>query len=239
MPLLPLHEKSLIRKWLALALVVVPSLVKIPIYRRIFGYKIGKDVRIGLAWIQVDQMEIADHVRIRHFSRIKGIPIVHIGDHTSIGFGNTFTATYEFTNERSQAERGNRPILRIGRHVSITMFHYFDVQDELTIGDFTVVAGRNSIFFTHYLDPTSGTQSTRPIHIGNYCMLGAAVRFAPGARIPDCCVIGMGAVVTKSFTEPYWLLGGNPARVVRRLPTDGAYFHRQRGWIGSYIAPPW
>jgi acetyltransferase-like isoleucine patch superfamily enzyme len=226
-------------KWLSVLVMPLPSGMKTPIYRRVFGYNIGKDVRIGLAWILVDRLEIADHVRIGHLTRIKGIPMVQIGDHTLLGVANTFTATFEFTNERSQAERGNRPMLRIGRHVGITMFHYFDVQDEFTIGDFTTVAGRNSIFYTHYLDATSGAQSTRPIHIGTYCMLGAAVRFAPGASVSDCCVVGMGTVVTKPFTESYCLLGGNPAQVVCRLPTDGAYFHRQRGWIGSYIAPPW
>ena len=130
-------------------------------------------------------------------------------------------------------------MLRIGRHVGVAMFHYFNVQDELTIGDFTTVAGRDPIFHAHYLDATSGAQCTRPIHIGEYCMLGAAVRFAPGASVPNCCVVGMGSVVTKPFTEPYCLLGGNPAGVLRRLPEDAAYFHRKVGWIGSSTASPW
>jgi acetyltransferase-like isoleucine patch superfamily enzyme len=225
--------------WLSIILIFFPSFLKIPIYRVVFRYKIGKDVRIGLAWIKVGRLVIGDHVRIGHLTRIKGIPLVQVGDHTSIGVGNTFTATYEFTNEQSQSERGNHPALFIGRHVGITMFHYLDVQDEFMIGDFTTIAGRNSFFYTHFLDTATGTQSTRPIHIGSYCMIGAAVRFSPGATVPNCCVVGMGAVVTKRFNESYTLLGGNPARIIRLLPEDSKYFHRHRGWIGTYSSPLW
>ena len=35
-------------KWLSVLVIQLPSILKIPIYRRVFGYKIGKDVRIGL-----------------------------------------------------------------------------------------------------------------------------------------------------------------------------------------------
>jgi len=84
----------------------VPSSLKNPIDCRVFGVKVGEDVRIGLAWMQVNRLEIADHVPIGQLTRIKGIPMVQIGDHASLGPANTFTVTYEFTNERTQAERG-------------------------------------------------------------------------------------------------------------------------------------
>ena len=231
--------KRLVLKWLSLALVVWPSFMKIPVYRGVFGYRIGRGVKIGLAWLYVDALEIADHVRIGHFTRIKGIPAVKIGDHTSLGVGNTFTGTLEFTNFQSQMHRQNRPTLSIGRHVGISMFHYFDMQDELTIGDFTTLAGRTTTCFTHYLDVENGTQSSTPVHIGSYCMVGSAVQLVPGAGVPDYCVVGMGAVVTRAFTTSYCVIAGNPATVVRSLSPDCVYFHRERGWIGSYTSPPW
>ena len=60
-------------------------------------------------------------MRIGHLTRTKGIPTAQIGDPTSLGSANTFTATREFTTERGQAERGNPPTLRIGPHVGISM----------------------------------------------------------------------------------------------------------------------
>jgi len=221
----------------SLAVVALPSMVKVPLYRAIFGYKIGRGVRIGLSWILVDRLEIGDAVRIGHFNRFKDIPDVRLGDHCTIGHSNVFTGSIEFNHPDSLRDRGNSPRLVLGRHCSVTMRHYFDVSDACEVGAFTVVAGVSSVLFTHFLDVVTSEQRTRPIHIGDYCMLGAAVRIAPGARIPDCCVVGMGAVVTRTFSESYALLAGSPATVIKTLPRDGAYFARTRGWIGRYAAP--
>ena len=223
---------------LSLAMMILPSSLKVLIYRHVYGFKIGKNVKIGLSWISVAYMEIEDHVTIRHFNRFKGVPVVRIGNHSVIGVGNTFTSTYEFTNPAGIRSRGNQPMLIVGEHCGITMFHYFDIQDTVEIGPFTTLAGRGSVFFTHYLDVITGSQSTNPIRIGQYCMIGSNVCFAPGASVPDYCVVGMGAVVTNQFTESYKLIAGNPARTIRELPHDAAYFHRERGWISSYVGAP-
>lgn len=233
-----LRVKSFLRNWLALLVIILPSVAKIPIYRWVFGYKIGKNVWIGLCWINVPFMQIGDNVRIGHFTRFKNVPVVRIGNYCAIGFGNTFTSTYEFTSVASTKARGNHPRLTLGDHCQITMLHYFDVQDSFQIGAFTVIAGRDSVFFTHYLDVIENSQSAKPIMIGDYCMIGSNVRFAPGASVADCCVVGMGAVVTKPFTESYHLVAGNPAQVVKKLPEDAAYFQRKVGWIGEFAPPP-
>ena len=119
------------------------------------------------------------------------------------------------------------------------MFHYFDVQDRITIGSFTTIAGLSSAFWTHYIDVTTNAQSAKPVSIGAYCMVGSHVRFVPGAAVPDCCVVAMGAIVTKPFTETHRLIGGFPAEVIRTLPRDAAYFHRQEGYVASFTAPPY
>lgn len=231
--------KIVLLSCLSLLVILLPSRLKIPIYRHVFGYRIGKHVKIGLSWIKVGQLEIGNHVVICHFVRFKNVPEVKIGDYCTIGFGTTFTSTSEFTNERSIANRGNRPALIIGDHCGIALLHYFDVQDTFTIGSYTTIAGRGSIFITHYLEVISGTQSTKPISIGKYCMVGSSVRFAPGSSVAEYSVVGMAAIVTKQFDEPYVLIGGNPAVVIRHIPKEAIYFKRLRGWIGTYSDPPW
>jgi acetyltransferase-like isoleucine patch superfamily enzyme len=230
--------RSKLLYWMSWAIIVLPSWLKNPIYRYVYGYKIGKHVKIKLSWIFVGKLDIADWVIIRGGNRIKNIPEVFIGSHTTIGTGNTFTSTAEFCDPRSFAQRGNRPRLIIGQHCGISKLHYIDVQDTFKIGDYTSIAGIGSVFFTHYLDVISSTQSAKPILIGRYCMIGSNARFTPGAGLPDCCVVGMGAIVTKQFTETHTLIGGNPAVVIRKLPEDAAYFTRTVGWIGSFGCPP-
>ena len=39
-------------------------------------------------------------------------------------------------------------------------------------------------------------------------------------NIGDCCIAGLGAVVTRGSVESNWLIGGVPARPLRQLKTD-------------------
>ena len=58
------------------------------------------------------------------------------------------------------------------------------------------------------------------ITIGNDVWTGENVTILSGVSIGDGCVIGAGAVVSKSV-EPYQIVAGNPARVVKsRFPED-------------------
>jgi carbonic anhydrase/acetyltransferase-like protein (isoleucine patch superfamily) len=43
---------------------------------------------------------------------------------------------------------------------------------------------------------------------------------APGARVPDCCIVGLGAVITKPLSEPYSLIAGVPAKRQRGLDEE-------------------
>ncbi|HHV99390.1 MAG TPA: acyltransferase [Clostridiaceae bacterium] len=57
-------------------------------------------------------------------------------------------------------------------------------------------------------------RTQKDIVIGNDCWLGSNVTIVAGVTIPDGCIVGAGAVVTKSITEPYSIVGGVPAKVI-------------------------
>ena len=48
----------------------------------------------------------------------------------------------------------------------------------------------------------------------------------PGAEVANCCFTGMGCVVTKKHVDDFVLLAGVPARRVRPLKADDAYFKK-------------
>ena len=48
------------------ALAVTPSFVKMPIYRRLFGFKIAADATVGCSVLDVDRREVESGARIGH-----------------------------------------------------------------------------------------------------------------------------------------------------------------------------
>ena len=57
------------------------------------------------------------------------------------------------------------------------------------------------------------------ITIGNDVWLAGGVIVLPGITIGDGSTVGAGSVVTHDV-EPYTVVAGNPARVIRRLPRN-------------------
>lgn len=74
-----------------------------------------------------------------------------------------------------------------------------------------------------------------PVIIGNHVFIGHGAMILPGAVVPDGCVVGARAVVTKAHTFPARsLIAGNPARVMKaRDPEElQRYKDRMRQWYG-------
>lgn len=69
----------------------------------------------------------------------------------------------------------------------------------------------------HSIEPsTSGAITAEPIAIGDHVWIGSSVTVLRGSFIASGCVVAAGAVVRGKFTEENCLIGGIPARVIRR-----------------------
>ncbi|KNC96402.1 uncharacterized protein SPPG_08301 [Spizellomyces punctatus DAOM BR117] len=85
-----------------------------------------------------------------------------------------------------------------------------------------VLFGPNVCLFaaTHPVDPEIrrnwGPELGKPIKIGNDVWIGGNCTILPGVTIGDGVTVGAGSVVTKDV-EPYVVVAGNPAKVLRRL----------------------
>ena len=51
--------------------------------------------------------------------------------------------------------------------------------------------------------------------IGNHVWLAQGVHILKGTIIPDNCVVGLGSIVNKKFTEKNCIIAGTPAKVVK------------------------
>ena len=223
-----------------LALVAaLPGFLKRPLYRHLFGYSVGRRVRLGLSLIDVRECVIADDVRVGHLNLIVGVGKFSIGDHARIGYLNVIRGGDEVRIGRyAEIIRLNEinsipdpvvvnptdPRFHLGDGSVITAGHKIDFTDRVTIGRRTIIGGRNSSLWTH------NRQRTLPVEIGELTYVGSEIRVAPGGVIPSRCIVGIGSVVTGKLEGEYLLIAGVPAKPLKPLEEEDRFLveHKTR-----------
>jgi acetyltransferase-like isoleucine patch superfamily enzyme len=205
---------------------LLPNVFKKPLYRLLFGYRFGDDVWIGIAFLDARELTLGAGVRIGHLSAItrvgrfdagrmarigplnviRGGARVVLGDYAEVMRLNVLNAIPDHDCTTSPVSE-----LELGAGTVITSGHRIDFTDRVRLGRNVIVGGRSSSLWTH------NRQETAPIEIGDFCYLGSEVRLAPGARLPDECILGIGAVLTGEIKDARSLVAGVPAKVVRSL----------------------
>lgn len=101
----------------------------------------------------------------------------------------------------------------------------------IQIGDRSLIAFK-ALVYTR--DAVTGED--RPVKIGRHCFIGGGSVITPGVTIGDGSIVGANAVVFEDV-PPRSVVGGNPARVLRRDievgpwgQLDGAAETSQRLW---------
>lgn len=67
------------------------------------------------------------------------------------------------------------------------------------------------------------------IEIGANCFIGARSIILPGVKLANNIIVGSGAVVTKSFYEENIIIGGNPAKKIRKIDSSYIEFIEKKG----------
>lgn len=112
--------------------------------------------------------------------------------------------------------------VRIGESCIITTPLYLNASAPITIGD-RVGVGHHVIIITdtHDMeDPLNrcGPGHARPVTVEDGAWICARATILPGVTLGRGSVVAAGAVVTRDV-PPDTLVGGNPARAIKRLPT--------------------
>ena len=130
-------------------------------------------------------------------SDFKGLENLSIGDGTSIPKGATFYCTKAPLTIGKKVIFGPKPTI-------ITGDHRIDIQGKYII-DIT--------------DDEKLPENDQPVTIENGCWIGANVTILKGVTIGHDSVVAAGSVVTKSC-EPYSIIGGVPAKLIKRRFTE-------------------
>ncbi len=93
----------------------------------------------------------------------------------------------------------------------------------LTIGNNVSIAGEVRIYtMEHDIDSPDFAETSAPVTIDDYVVIGTRVTILPGVHIHRGAVIASGAVVTKDVGE-YEVVGGIPARFIKKRPSNLHY----------------
>lgn len=194
-----------------------------------FGTKIDckevifKRARIGSKNIVKCQSISLVDSSIGNNNQFMGLELINL-EHASIANNNSFSGLMSLimsgrADSRSNIGNLNKFFvgaktpkcgsLKLQPGAKITSQHLFDVVCDIAIGRKSVVAGRESQFWTH------GGKNRNPIEIGEICYIGSASRFAPGAKIGNNILVGMGSVVTKHLECDNAMVAGVPAKIIK------------------------
>ena len=176
-------------------------------------------------------MEMSKGSRIGSLTMCKGIALLKMDEESSLGNLNWVTGYPIGKTDFFVDDTGRIPELLIGCHAAVTNRHFIDCTNSIRIGNYTTFAGVRSQLLTHSIDLFQCKQASKPIVIGEYCFVGTGSILLGGSVLPNYCVLGASSILNKAFTDTHHLYAGNPARVVKALPKDLAYFHRTKGFV--------
>ncbi len=233
------RRSSKVRLAALASVALMPGFLKRPLYRWLFGYRIGRRVRLGFSLIDAAECEIADDVSVGHLNAVVGVGKLTVGDHARIGHLNVIRGGDEVSIGRyAEILRMNEinsipdplvvnpidPRFSLGDGAIVTAGHKIDFTDRVSIGRRSILGGRNSSLWTH------NRQRTRPVEIGELTYVGSEIRVAPGGVIPSRCIVGIGSVVTGRLEGEYQLIAGVPARAVKPLAEEDRFLveHKTR-----------
>lgn len=170
------------------------------------GVRIGTHVRLGSR----RNIQLGRSARIGDFCRIlagaASSPIA-IGDSTVI---HDFCVLRTF-----------RGFIRLGRECSLNPYCVIHGDGGVTIGDFVRIAAHTTIVAAEHefgrldIPITLQGSTSHGVVIEDDVWVGANAVITDGVRIGSGSIVGAGAVVTKDV-EPYTIVAGVPARLLRR-----------------------
>jgi acetyltransferase-like isoleucine patch superfamily enzyme len=105
---------------------------------------------------------------------------------------------------------------------------YITGRGGLYIGDYTQIAPNVVIVTANHDIYDSRKHIEATVKIGKYCWIGAGAKILPGVELGDWTIVGSGAVVTKSFTDGYCVIGGIPAIKIKELDKEKCipFYHK-------------
>ena len=215
------------KKILSLIIVVLPWKLKRFLLIKIWKYDIDPTAKIGLAYVYPKHLKMNAGSKIAHFTIAINLDEIFMDTNSSINRSNWITGFPSNSKSKHFKHQQNRiSKLSFGKESSITKKHHLDCTSEISIGNFTTIAGYDTQFLTHSVNIHECIQDSHPVNIGDYCFVGTNCVILGGASLPSFSVLGAKSLLNKKFTHQYMLYGGVNAKALKPIDKSAKYFHR-------------
>jgi acetyltransferase-like isoleucine patch superfamily enzyme len=182
----------------------------------LMGHEISSTAKIGFSFIWIsNKLTLSKHSKIGHLNRIS-INNLTIEEAGYIGNLNSIKGPLEIVLAKTAAIGNNNAIYRapigvtyskstltLGVLSKITGNHRIDCTRNISIGNYTTIAGHNSQLWTHgYYHDQEGPGRFRVdgnITIGDNVYIGSACIINAGVTIANKVVVGAGSCISKSL----------------------------------------
>ena len=194
---------------------------------RCFRYDIHPKARIGFSYIYPKHLVMENGATIGHLNVAIHLELIYMEKDCTICQRNWITGFPLNDKTKFQRFPDRKPFLIMKKDSAITKQHLVDCTDVVTIGELTVIAGYGTQILSHSTSLKYNDGGCAPITIGHHCFIGTRSIILPGSQLPDCSVLGAGAVLNKRFKDEFALYAGVPARFIKKEDETNAFFSRK------------
>ena len=103
---------------------------------------------------------------------------------------------------------------------------YIQGKGKIHVGDYTQIAPNVGIISSNHDLYDNSKHILGKVIIGKYCWIGMGALIMPGVELGNFTIVGAGSVVTKSFSEGYCIIAGNPARLIKKIDKTKCVEHK-------------
>jgi len=124
----------------------------------------------------------------------------------------------------------------VGTNPGLNHGCYIQGSGKLYFGDYCIFGPNVGIMSgNHDIHDNRKYSSDLTTRIGNYCWLGMNAIILPGVELGDFTIVAAGAVVTKPFPGGYCVIGGNPAKLIKKLEPQKCVRYKNKHEYHGYI----
>ena len=153
-----------------------------------------RGARIGsFNLIRAQRLIMAEGACIYQFNRIQDVNSFSLGQNSLVRSRNSFIATAPGSTPFKHLEN-----FTAGDRCLITNEHFFDLSDEIRLGDNVTFGGLGSQVWTHGVS-VDRVRMQAPVTLGNHIYIGSRSLIVQGVQLGERVVVGAGTVVSKSL----------------------------------------